>query len=198
MKETLKTLKRGTVVLSLVLTVLGLLFLLAPDTSQLIICYITGGTLTAFGLYCVIGYFVQSGLLSFGTFRLAQGVALLLVGISVLVEPAWLMGLLGSVFGLVLIVDGVVKLQHAFSLLRIGAVRWWIVLLVAVAVMAAGFVVFFDPFTATRVMMMFAGAWLIADGVADLITVLYIAGSVPQGEGIEVRAEEPDEPGSAE
>lgn len=193
MKETLKTLKRGTVVLSLVLTVLGLLFLLAPDTSQLIICYITGGTLTAWGLYNVIRYFVQSGVMSFGTFSLAQGVALLLVGISVLVKPAWLMGLLGSVFGLVLIVDGVVKLQHAFSLLRLGAVRWWMVLLVAVAVMAAGFVVFFDPFAATRVMMMFAGAWLIADGVIDLVTVLYIAGSVPTGKGIETRAEDAGE-----
>lgn len=176
MHERFKTLKRDTVLLSIIFTALGLLFLLAPDTSGYIICYIVGGVLCAFGVLRGITHFVGKTAEMFGSYGLVQGLALLIVGVSALVSPGWLEDLLPYMFGLVLIVDGAFKLQHAVDLIRLHAGCWWGVLITAVAVIAVGVVTFFDPFVASSTRMMFIGACLIANGVSDLIVILHVSG----------------------
>ena len=74
-----------------------------------------------------------------------------------------------------MIVDGVLKVQYAIDLSRVGAKFWWLILSMAAVFIAAGLIVVFNPFSAVVTFMVFAGIALIIDGISDLITAFYIS-----------------------
>ncbi len=175
LRQAMRGLKRGTILESLVLLVVGILFLLFPESSGVIVCYAVGAILCLCGLVRVVVYFRSDRLIAFGSFGLVQGAALLLAGSFVLARPEVLAGVLTSVFGLLLIVDGVLKAQHAISLSRIRARGWWAVLLLAIAMAALGVVVLLDPFASALTLVAFAGVSLIAGSISDLLTLWYVS-----------------------
>ena len=175
LRQAMRGLKRGTLYESLVLLLVGILFLIYPESSGTIICYVVGAVLCLWGLIRVIVYFRADRLVAFGSFGLVQGAALLAVGIFVLVRPEVLAGVLTSVFGILLIVDGVLKMQHAISLARIQASGWWAIGLAAVVTAALGVVVLANPFKTAMTLMIFAGVALIVGSVLDLLTLAYVS-----------------------
>ena len=56
-----------------------------------------------------------------------------------------------------MLADGVLKIQYAVDLLRIKGQGWWIILLTAIIMAAAGIVVLFNPFASAVALMTFAG-----------------------------------------
>jgi uncharacterized membrane protein HdeD (DUF308 family) len=154
------------------------LILLFPTSSGLAICYAVGAILCVWGVVRVVTYFAADRLMMIGSFGLVQGAALLLAGAFILARPELLAGVLTTVFGILLIIDGVLKLQHAISLLRIRAPRWWVILLGAAVTAALGIVVVCEPFATARTLMQFVGAALVVGGALDLLTLVYVSHSV--------------------
>lgn len=175
LRQAMRGLKRGTLYESLALLLVGILFLVYPESSGTIICYVVGAVLCLWGLVRCVAYFRADRLVAFGSFGLVQGAALLAVGVFVLVRPEVLAGVLTSVFGILLIVDGVLKMQHAIGLARIQAAGWWAVGLAAATTAALGVVVLANPFKTAVTLMIFAGAALIAGSLLDLLTLAYVS-----------------------
>ena len=61
MRELLKDIKWSLILASLLYLFLGLALLIWPHTSNLILCCIVAGVLTAYGLFNIIAYFGKSG-----------------------------------------------------------------------------------------------------------------------------------------
>ncbi len=154
---------------SIALIVIGLLFIIFPADSMRIICYVAGAVLLVLGVYKIIVYFA-SGMRETS---LAAGVALIAVGILLFVKPDIIAEFLTVLFGIVLIVDGVLKVQQAVTLARMKVRSCWWVLTVAVITLVLGLVIAFDPFSSSKALMVFIGISLIADGIIDIITVFY-------------------------
>lgn len=175
LRQAMRSLRRSTIAESLVLLLVGILFLLFPESSGTVICYAVGALLCLCGLVRIVVYLRADRLIAFGSFGLVEGAALLAAGIFVLVRPEVLAGVLTTVFGVLLIIDGVLKMQHAISLSRIRARGWWVVLLLAAATAALGVIVLLNPFATALTLMIFAGVSLIVGSVSDLLTLLYVS-----------------------
>ena len=108
-------------------------------------------------------------------YGLVQGAVLIAGGIFIFIKPEFLAGFIVTIIGIIMLADGVLKRQYAVDLLRIKGQGWWIILLTAIIIAAAGIVVLFNPFASAVALMTFAGIFLIADGIADIVSLLYIS-----------------------
>lgn len=167
--------KREVIFMAVALIVMGIIFVMFPGASAVTICYIIAAALTVWGIARLIGYFRTSRFNIFGSYGLVQGALLTAVGIFIFIKPGFLAEVILIVIGIIMISDGVLKIQYAVDLLRIKGEGWWVILLTAVIMAVAGVVVLFNPFAGVVALMRFAGIFLIADGVADIISLFYIS-----------------------
>ena len=174
-KRTIDSFRNQLIYIACALIVLGVLLVAFPGISALIICYIIGAVLCVLGLIRIVGYFRIERDFAFASFGLVRGGVLLLLGILVLVRPQLLSALLTVVFGIVLFVDGVLKIQYAIDMLRLRASGWWLVLVCALLMCVLGIVALCDPFATALALMTFIGISLIVDGIMDLATIIYLS-----------------------
>ena len=141
--------------------------------SAVTICYIIAAALCVWGITRLAGYFRTSRFNIFGSYGLVQGAVLIAGGIFI--KPEFLAGFIITIIGIIMLADGVLKIQYAVDLLRIKGQGWRIILLTTIIMAAAGIIVLFNPFASAVALMTFAGIFLIADGIADIISLLYIS-----------------------
>ena len=146
---------------------IGLLFILTPQTSADVICYVAGILLLASGIAAVVSYLASGRL--FGSYALVSGIVLLVGGVFCLLRPEVIQGLLTVIFGVFLVIDGMVTLQDGIDCARAKLGGWWVLAALAVITIALGCVVLFGNFDS---IMLLAGISLIVDGVFDLIATL--------------------------
>ena len=169
------TLQKDFIYTALALIAVGVMFVVLPKSSATLICYITAGLLCVWGIIKLMMY-VSSGVgEKFGSFGLVTSVSLIIGGIAIFVNPEFFAGIIATIFGCAMIVDGVLKVQYAIDLSGIGGKYWWVVLIAAAVFIAAGLIVVFNPLSAAVTFMIFAGVALIVDGISDLITAFYVS-----------------------
>lgn len=176
--------KRAHIVLSIILIVVGLLFLLDPALSLRVVCRLVGVLCLLFGAAKLAGYFSRDAYGLAFQFDLGLGLVALVLGILLLLRPEGAASLLQLLVGLFVVVDGILKLQTALDARRFGLPRWWVILLTAAVTAAAGLLLILNPLGGARAMMMLLGAALIAAGIETLIvvemTVKYIEKHPPE------------------
>ncbi|MGN1126722.1 MAG: HdeD family acid-resistance protein [Ruminococcus sp.] len=173
--KTVGTFRKDFIYTALALIAVGVLFVVLPKSSATLICYITAGLMCVWGIIKLMMY-LRSGVgEAFGSFGLVTSVSLIIGGIAIFINPEFFAGVIATIFGCAMIVDGVLKVQYAIDLSRIGGKYWWVVLIVAAVFIAAGLIVVFNPFFGAVAIMAFLGVALIVDGISDLITASYVS-----------------------
>ncbi len=170
-----KSTKRELTFVDIALLVLGVLMIIFPEQSGDIICITIGIILGIWGLVRLITYFASGKVESFGSFALVQGAALLGFGILFIINPGILKTFLSAALAIILIVSGVMKFQYAVDFLRLKAKFWYISLLGAIISITLGAIVFFNPFTATKWLMLFIGISLTVNALWDLVSVAILS-----------------------
>lgn len=126
----LRHIKPGMLVFSVLYILLGLLLLLAPQAVADVFCIALGLLVVLCGLQSLYGYFKKDSgsiraavslLLSLPT--IALGMWALLCTVQSAMTFEWLLPLL---FGLMLLVDGVVRAQSSFALAKRKGQKWWV------------------------------------------------------------------------
>ena len=162
-----KCLKWRNLIIAFSAILIGLLFILTPQTSADVICYVAGILLLASGIAAVVSYLASRRL--FGSYALVSGIVLLVCGVFCLLRPEVIQGLLTVIFGVFLVIDGMVTLQDGIDCARAKLGGWWVLAALAVITIALGCVILFGKFDS---IMLLAGISLIVDGVFDLIATL--------------------------
>lgn len=162
------------IILSLGYIGLGLMFLLAPEQSQVLICYLLGGVSMLIGLVRIVFYFMKDDLSRAFQNDLAYGVVLLIAGIYLFSRPQDLWNWIPILLGFAVVFDSIIKLQQAFDLKRGAFKAWWLVLIGALATLIFGVLLIMDVFGG-NLLFYFLGAVLIADGLINLISVLLLS-----------------------
>lgn len=175
MKKWLSDFKRDFVLLSVAYLVLGILLLVFPGGSGKVVCYVCAAILCVFGLTYLVSYFARGAQNSLLRMDFAIGLIALLVGIYVFARPEVVLSILPVVLGVVMIVDGIVKLQKALDLARIRDSYWLLLLLLAVLTAVLGVLMLVDPFATAEALIMFIGISMIVGGVSDLWTAFCIS-----------------------
>lgn len=139
-----KALKWRSLIVAFSAILLGLLFILTPQASADVICYVAGILLLASGIAAVISYLASGRL--FGSYALVSGIVLLVCGVFCLLRPEIIQGLLTVLFGVFLVIDGMMTLQDGVDCARARLAGWWVPALLGAVTIALGCVVLFGKF----------------------------------------------------
>lgn len=153
--------------------VLGLLFLIFSQQITLIICYILGAALLLGGVVQVISFLVNRRETTLSDrFALCLGVLIGVGGGVILAMPGLLSGVINWLFGIVLMVDGIIKLKTALEAKQ-SSTGWWLSLIFALAAFLLGVALIFMPVDQS-VLTIFTGIFLIIVAVLNGVSYGYI------------------------
>lgn len=174
----LKRIRWTYLLLSLFLIGIGVCLLIWPEVSMNMACMITGGGAIVYGLAKIIIYFVRQINSMVEQYDFSTGLLCIFGGAGLLVQPAELLSLLPQVLAIAMLIDCVFKLQVVLDAKRLDNGAWFLELFVLLICIAWGACLLVQPFGLdVYLSQMFAGG-LIADGVLNLLSVIFIAATV--------------------
>lgn len=167
------TAKIGYITASLLMLVIGVIFIVLPETSLAAICRILGIMALICGIIKLAGYFSRDLYRLAFQHDLAFGVLLCTVGIIAIAKPAKVISAAHLAAGIVIIADGLFKIQTAIDSKRFGLNKWWIIAALAVLSFAAGIILVISPLKAAAAMTVVLGISLLADGLLNFCVALF-------------------------
>ena len=174
-KRQIRIAKWDKSITALLAIVVGVLFIVLPESSSEVLCLISGVVLMTAGVVAIIA-FVCYGFF-FSGHALISGIALILSGLFCIVNPGVVKGLLTVIFGIFIVIDGSTSVADSIECAR-AHVRGWVgMLILSVIAVVLGILVMFGPFDTV---MIFAGVSLIVDGLCDIVMICVYSRKIRQ------------------
>jgi len=170
--QTIRSVRLAYLLVSALVCLLGIALIAIPEISARILCRLCGGLLVLFGIVKILSYCVQDLYRLAFQYDLAFGILLLILGYLLLFHTVPVLGLICALVGLLVLLDGLLKIQIAIDAYRFGLGKWWLILAAAIPSGILGFVLLFRPSENVRVLCVLLGVSLVAEGALNLITVL--------------------------
>ncbi len=169
----IKVAKIGYIILSVLYCVFGIILFTMPDLSLTALGILLGVGMIVFGIIKIIGYFSKDLFRLAFQYDLAFGGLLIALGIIVLTHPEHLLSFFCIVTGIAVLCNGLFKIQIAIDSKPFGIKTWWVILALAIIAVAAGILLIIRPAEAARILTVFLGISILADGVLNLIVALF-------------------------
>lgn len=173
------------------LLICGLVLLLMPELTLVTIANVIGILVIMIGAFFLIGYFLRKELAA-GNNDLIKGLVIVCIGIFICVKSELVVSVLPVVLGIGVVLSGILKLQHAFDLKRMGFDTWVRIGLTAAVNIFIGLIVILNPFSTVAWLMRLVGIGFLFSGVTDLITTIYVSKKASEYY-VDGKAEEMDE-----
>lgn len=149
---------------------LGLVLTIHPDLATSVVFNAVGIAAIVIGGIHLARYFMQNQGAAAPDNGMFVGAMWVVGGILLIALKGLLLSLLPFLFGLVLLVGGIGKLQYTLNFKRMGASRWYLELAAAVVSTVFGLLILVNPFSTAMVLMRIIGVALLVEGVQDLIS----------------------------
>lgn len=137
----------SSVIESLAILILGILFIAWPDMMVKIISYIVGIFFIVKGAYQIINYFVEKGQNDFFNNGLLMGVVSALIGVAALIMGEDIANIFRIVVGIFIIYESLVRINTAIKLSAAGIGIWKYILLLSTIILILGIFVTFNDVT---------------------------------------------------
>lgn len=159
---------------AIILLICGLVLLLMPELTLVTITNVIGIFIIVIGAFFLVAYFMRKELAS-GNNDLIKGLVIICVGLFICIKSELVVSILPVVLGIGVVLSGILKLQHAFDLKRMGFDTWVRIGLTAAINIFIGLIVILNPFSTVAWLMRLVGVGFIFSGVTDLITTIYVS-----------------------
>jgi len=181
----LKRIRWAYLLLSVFLIAMGACLLVWPDVSLNLACCIVGGGAMLFGLAKIVIYFVRHVEAMVEQYDFSAGLLCIAGGAGLLIQPAEMLQMLPQVLAAYMLIDAVFKLQVALDAKRLGSGAWILQLLLVLVSIGWGACLLVQPFGLDEYVSYLIAGGLIADGILNFISVIFIAAVVkkPAAEG---------------
>lgn len=167
----LKKWKRGYLLLTLAVMLLGICLIVWPGISAGVLCNLAGAVLLIAGVVRIVCYFQRGISYLWHRYELPLGLLDSLMGIYFFSHPANVLLLLPVIVGIAIIVDSVFKMQTALDLRAFGEQRWWLLLVLSgVSILVAIFLIR-NPFEGTMTLMVYLGLSLVIDSLQSFVFI---------------------------
>lgn len=162
--------------MSLAELIIGILLLINPVgfTSGIIVTF--GIVLMMIGIGTTLKYFWTDAAEASVRQLLVKGLILLLTGAFCTFCSHWFLitfPILTLIYGAVILVAGITKLQWTIDMIRMKRSRWFFVAISAAASILCGAVILKNPFVSTAAVWMFIGISLIVEAVFDMMGSIF-------------------------
>lgn len=169
----LKKVKLIYSILAVVFIIFGVCLIVKPELSLTVICRLSGVLFIVYGIVKLTGYFAKDMYELAFQFDFAMGLFSLAIGCALIFFVNGVLSFFPTFIGVVILIDAVFKIQTSLDAKRFGLNKWWLILVMAIAAGAAGFLLIIYPREITQLIIMFVGFNLIIDGILNLWIVLY-------------------------
>lgn len=149
----------------------GLALLIWPGITTGLILNICGAALIVVGVFKIIRYFLNRDPFDVFEWNLGLGIALAGGGAALIVFKHVLLSIVPLLFGIALLVCGVVKIQAAFNLHHMGCRTWYLTLIGAAVSCVLGLLIIVHPFGTGLVLVRLIGAAIAVEAVQDLLSL---------------------------
>ncbi|HOF69618.1 MAG TPA: DUF308 domain-containing protein, partial [Ruminococcus sp.] len=105
--------KTGYIIMSFLLSLLGIIFIAKPESSALFIGIAIGALMIIFGAVKIIGYLSKDLYRLAFQFDLCFGILFILLGIAVIVKAENVVSFICWAIGIAILADGIFKIQIA-------------------------------------------------------------------------------------
>lgn len=166
------TAKVGYIIMSVLLSVLGIVLIVVPDFSALLLCRIGGLLLILFGFVKIIGYCSKDVYRLAFQYDLAFGILLIALGMILIFRSEIMVNAICIFLGIYILADALLKIQISIDSKAFGIHRWWLILAIAIITGIIGFLLILHPSESTGMVMLLLGMTLITEGVLNLVTIL--------------------------
>ncbi|MBR3324349.1 DUF308 domain-containing protein [Candidatus Saccharibacteria bacterium] len=150
---------------SLALLIIGLLFVIWPDTMVKILSYIIGIFFIVKGAYNIILYYMEKGQQDFFNNNLLSGIVAILIGVVALAIGENIANIFRIIIGVIVIYESLVRINVASKLSSIGVDSWRYVLILALIMLALGIFITFN----TGAVVALVGWLMILTGIIGLV-----------------------------
>ena len=166
------TAKVGYIIISVLLCVMGIVLIVVPNFSALLLCRIGGLLLILFGFVKIIGYCSKDVYRLAFQYDLAFGILLIALGVILIFRSEIMVNVIYIFLGIFILADALLKIQISIDSKAFGIRMWWLILAVAIITGIIGFLLVLRPTESTEIVMLLLGMTLITEGVLNLVTIL--------------------------
>lgn len=172
--EKAKKYRLHNVVQALITIAIGLILAVWPGASIDFVTKALAALMLIIGAVFIISYIVRKerGFVASGEF--VVGILVAVIGAWIFVNPGFFTDLIPKLFGVFIVVSGLGNLVQTFTLIRLRFSKWWTSLIIAVLTVALGGFLLFNPTQAKEIAITLIGAFLIIDGVTNLLTYIMV------------------------
>ena len=163
--------KVGYIVMSALLCIIGLILILVPDFSAPLLGILCGSIFVVFGCIRLVGYFSKDLFRLAFQYDLVFGIVMIVIGIVVLVHPDWVLNFVCIALGISILTDALFKTQIAMESKRFGIKEWWLILGTAIATGILSLILVFRPAEGSSILTMLFGTTLLSEGILNMSTV---------------------------
>lgn len=173
----MKFLKQHTnhIILCLFEALVGILLLINPIGFTSGIITAGGVLLLLVGIASIIKYFRAEASEAAASQSLTKGLAALLAGAFCVLRYQWFLvtfPALTILYGVVILVTGLGKIQAAIDMLRQKNNRWFLAAISAVVSLVCAVVILNNPFSSTVILWTFTGISLIVEVIFDVVAII--------------------------
>ena len=164
MFETFRSIRFHLLLAALGYIAVGAVMLFIPDQFFAVVCYVIGALLIAYGVIGMLMCWKDR------TIRMAKifiGILAIAVGVFVIAQPKAFTAVLPIIFGLILLLDGILNLRHGIGLKKFGDPGFLSVIIVGVITVVLGAIVLIHPYGTAKFTLRIIGAALIYSGIYE-------------------------------
>ena len=160
--------------------VFGVLLFKDPETFTRTVLMLFGIMLLGVGIVSLVRYLKdtrQGGNSFVNSLTLAAAIVSLVIGVICTFVPGAVIALftvIAVVYGIMLLIMGVLKCQTFFAGRALGIKAPLLILLSSLITVICGIVIIMNPFESTHVMLQFLGIALIAQAVLDIVALVQV------------------------
>ena len=163
--STLKKTAWSSMFEALALIILGILFVIWPDTMVKILAYLVGAFFIIKGGYAVANYYIQKGQQDFFNNGLLSGIVCILVGVAALIIGEDIAKIFRVIIGILIIYESLVRINTASKLHSVGVNTWRYILALAIIMLVMGIIITFS----NGAIVSLIGAVMIVTGIIGLV-----------------------------
>lgn len=170
MRSILREQRKSSILAAAVTILLGVLLVFWPNQSVGLMCRLLGIAVAVTGVIYTLGWFNRHKT-GAPVYLVIPGLILLALGLWLITMPESVVLLIQYIFGVILLLHGLVDLQSAVVLMCYKAERWWLDMVLTLLTVALGLLIIFNPFGTFATLAMLIGFSLIFDGASDIYLI---------------------------
>ena len=155
---------------SIILIALGLLLVIMPNIASTLVFVSIGVMLVVIGIINIIRYLQMDTKQVLSSYALSIGIISFVGGILIMIFRPLLLASVPFICGGIIAAGGVLQLQKSLQLKKMNVRLWYIDIIVAGLLLAAGTLILVNPFKTAMLLTRIIGIALMFEGILSIIS----------------------------